>query len=142
VVDPNNHNQFTTPQSGSLSSGNTYSWSAQAIGNNLMFENDLGIASYTFTSSSAIKANTLGFTQVETFKQKWRGDVSLQLSSQNGSGTNTSQITPSLTLNYRSSDKLSFSANVGADRQHVTTAGVESKTFRKYFFMGYRWDFR
>jgi hypothetical protein len=130
-------------QSGSSGTGNSYSWSAQAIGNSLLFENDLGIANYSYSTNSLSKSHSLGFTQVETFKEKWRADASLQLSTNRVSGgSSTTQFRPSLTLNYRKNDKLSFSAESGIERYHSSDPTSDNKTLRTYFFLGYRWDFR
>lgn len=129
--------------SATASNGNQYAWSAQAIGNNLIFDNDLGIANYSYSTSSTSKAHSLGFSQVVTFKEKWRTDVSLQLLRQNGTDNSvTTQIRPSLTLNYRKDDALSFSAEGGVEQYKSSGINSDSKTFRKYFFLGYRWDFR
>ncbi len=131
-------------QAGSAGTGNSYSWSAQAIGNNLFFENDLGIANYSYSTSSTNKSHSVVLSQVETFREKWRMDTSLQLSrASNNDGTNPStNIRPSLGLNYRKSDALSFSAEGGLEFSRVGDVFPYTKTFRKYLFLGYRWDFR
>ncbi|NOU00467.1 MAG: hypothetical protein HOO95_02670 [Gallionella sp.] len=130
-------------QPGAISTGNQYVWSAQAIGNNLFFDNDLGIANYSYSSARDSKSHSLGFSQVTTFREKWRADLSLQLfnSHSDTSGT-TTQVRPSVSINYRKSDTLSFTAESGVEQYHTTATGSESKTLRKYFFVGYRWDLR
>jgi hypothetical protein len=141
---PGSNNLITVgTQAASTSAGNQYAWSAQAIGNNLFFENDLGIANYSYSSSRDSKSHSLGFSQVETFREKWRADASLQLFSSNSDvGGSATQFRPSLTINYRKSDAINLSAETGVERYHTSTAGSDSKTLRKYFFVGYRWDFR
>jgi hypothetical protein len=131
-------------QAGSAGTGNSYSWSAQAIGNNLFFENDLGIANYSYSTSSTNKSHSVVLSQVETFREKWRMDTSLQFSrASNNDGTNPStNIRPSLGLNYRKNDALSFSAEGGLEFSRVGDVFPYTKTFRKYLFAGYRWDFR
>ncbi len=132
------------PQNPTNGSGNQYAWSAQAIGNNLLWDNDLGIANYSYSSSVGSKGHTLSFSQVVTFKEKWRTDTSLSLSrTSSNDDTLSTQLRPSLTLNYRKSDRLSFSGEGGVEYFHSSGANSsDSKTFRKYFFLGYRWDFR
>ncbi|MEQ1590223.1 MAG: hypothetical protein ABL902_07710, partial [Gallionella sp.] len=126
------------------SAGTSYAWSAQAIGNNLLWNNDLGIANYSYSSSDTSKGHNLSFSQVATFKEKWRADTSLSLSRTSSNNDSlTTQVRPSLTLNYRKSDRLSFSGEGGVEYFHSSGANSsDSKTFRKYFFLGYRWDFR
>ena len=130
-------------QDGSAGTGNQYALSMQAIGNNLFFENDLGIASASLTSTSTTKGQSLAFSQVQTFKQKWRLDEALQLYNQTSSdGTRQTQIRPSLTLNYRFTDTMNVSAEGGLEQYHTHNATSDDKTRRKYFYFGYRWDFR
>jgi tetratricopeptide (TPR) repeat protein len=130
-------------QPGSPGTGNQYALSAQAIGNNLFFENDLGIASATLTSTSTTKGQSVAFSQVQTFRQKWRIDVALQLFNQRSTdSTHQTQIRPSLTLNYRMSDAMNLSAEAGLEQYHTSNSTSDDKTRRKYFYFGYRWDFR
>jgi tetratricopeptide (TPR) repeat protein len=131
-------------QPATASSGTSYVWSAQAIGNDLLFKNDLGIANYAYSHATTSKSHTLTFSQVATFKEKWRVDTSLLLARSSSSNDSiTTQIRPSMTLNYRKSDRLSFSGEGGVEQFHSRGANSsDTKTFRKYFFLGYRWDFR
>lgn len=132
-----------TPQSPTSGSGNQYAWSAQAIGNNLFFDNDLSIANYSY-STGTTKSHSLVLSQIETFREKLRVDTSLQLSrASNNDGSNPStNVRPSLGVNYRKSDALSFSAETGVEFSRAGDVMPYTKTFRKYFFLGYRWDFR
>jgi hypothetical protein len=134
-------------QLASAGTGNQYALSLQAIGNNLFFENDLGIASASLTSTSTTRGQSLAFSQVQTFKQKWRMDEALQLFHQSSSdGTRQTQIRPSLTLNYRFTDTMNVSAEAGLEQYHTSNSAAnatsDDKTRRKYFYFGYRWDFR
>jgi hypothetical protein len=128
---------------GSPGSGNQYALSGQAIGNNLLFENDVGIANATLTKTPTSTGQSLLFTQVQTFKTKWRLDVSLFLYNQNSTfDTHQTQIRPSLTVNYRMDDSWNFTAEGGIEQYHTSSANANDKTRRKYFYVGYRWDFR
>ena len=137
---------LTTGRGTQLSSpgtGNQYALTMQAIGNNLFFENDLGIASATLSSTSTTKGQSITFNQVQTLKQKWRLDESLLLYNQSSSdGNHQTQIRPSLTLNYRMTDTMNLSAEGGIEQYHTSSANADDKTQRRYFFVGYRWDFR
>jgi chemotaxis protein histidine kinase CheA len=130
-------------QPGSPGTGNQYALSFQAIGNNLFFENDLGIASASLTKTSTTTGQSLAFTQAQTFRQKWRVDMALQLFNQSSNdGMHQTQVRPSLTLNYRMSDTMNLSAEGGLERYHTRNANSDDKTRRGYFYFGYRWDFR
>jgi tetratricopeptide (TPR) repeat protein len=123
--------------------GNTYSFSLQATGNNLILENDYGVVNATYTTSKTYKGESLAFTQVETFRQNWRVDVMLMLYNQNDVfGTNQKQIRPSLRLNYRVNNAVNLEAEGGIEQINTKTAFNEDKTRRRYFYVGYRWDFQ
>lgn len=133
----------STGQPASPGSGNTYTYSVQATGNNLFFENDLGVAIASYTDAPTYKAESLAFTQVETFRQNWRVDMLLQFYWQNDNfGTHQTQIRPRLKLNYRLNDSVNFECEGGIEDAHTSSATQNDKTRRKYFFAGYRWDFR
>ncbi len=130
-------------QPASPGTGKQYALSFQAIGNNLFFENDLGIASASLTKTDTTKGQSLAFTQAQTFRQKWRVDMALQFFNQNSNdGTHQTQIRPSLTLNYRLRDTVNLSAEGGLEQYRTSNANSNDKTRRGYFYFGYRWDFR
>lgn len=133
----------TLPQIGVAGSGNQYALTLQAIGNNLLFENDLGIASATFTKSDQAKGQSLTFSQVNTFNSKWRMDLSLMLFNQTTSfDTRQRQIRPSVTVNYRMNKAWNFVGEAGIEQFRTTSASSSDKTQRQYYYLGYRWDFR
>lgn len=123
--------------------GNMYILTAQAIGNNLLLENDLGVASGSYISAQTYKGQSLAFTQTETFRQRWRLDVSLQLYNQKDDlDVHQTRITPSLKLNYRMNESMSFDGEGGVEDTHNSSPIKDEKTRRYYFYMGYRWDFQ
>ncbi len=130
-------------QPGSPGSGNQYALSGQVIGNNLIFKNDVGIANATLTKTPTSTGQSLIFTQVSTINTRWRIDVSLFLFSQKStSDAHQTQIRPSLTVNYRLSDSWNFTAEGGIEQNKATSTNATDTTRRKYFYAGYRWDFR
>ena len=69
--------------------------------------------------------------------------MSLQLYAESDvSGVITRRITPSLKLNYHLSDSVSLEGEGGIEDTHTYSATQNDKTRRKYFYVGYRWDFR
>jgi tetratricopeptide (TPR) repeat protein len=133
----------STGQPASQGSGNIYTYSFQALGNNLFFENDLGVFNAAYTSAKTYKGQSLTFTQVETLRQNWRVDMLLQLYNQNdNSGTHQTQIRPSLKLNYRLNNSVNLEGEGGIEAIHTSSATQNDKTRRKYFYVGYRWDFQ
>ena len=133
----------STGQPGTVGSGNTYSYSVQATGNSLFRENDYGVASASYTSSKTYKGQSLSFTQVETLRQSWRVDMSVLFYYQTDVlGTRQTQIRPSLKLNYRVNDSVNLEGEGGFEKIHTRSTTQNDKTRRKYFYVGYRWDFQ
>ena len=130
-------------QAATAGSGNSYTYSLQATGNNLFFENDLGVANVSYITAPTYTAQTVAFTQVETFNQKWSVNMLLQFYMQRDNlGTHQTNITPRLHLNYRLYNSVNLEAEAGIEDSHTGSATQDDKTRRKYFFVGYRWDFR
>jgi hypothetical protein len=122
--------------------GNTYSYSVQVTGKNLFLENDYGVVNATYTSSKTYKGQSLAFTQVETLRQNWRVDVMLMFYNQNDVfGTNQKQIRPSLRVNYRLNNSVNLEGEGGIEQINTSSAFQNDKTRRRYFYVGYRWDF-
>lgn len=133
----------STGQPASSGSGNTYTVSMQATGNNLFFENDLGVMSASYIHARSYKAQSLAFNQVETFRQYWRLDLALLLYNQkDNDGTRQTKFVPSLKVNYRLNNSVNFEGEGGIEANHTSSATRDDKTRRKFFYVGYRWDFR
>ncbi len=133
----------STGQPATEGSGNTYALSLQATGNNLLMENDYGVVNATYASAKTYKGQSLAFTQVETIRQNWRVDMLLLLYKQNdNTGTERTQIRPSLKLNYRWNDAVNLEGEAGIEQTKVSSAIQHDITRRNYFYLGYRWDFR
>lgn len=119
-----------------------YIYSAQVIGTNLLFNNDLGIASVSYTNASTYNAKTLSFSQLATFRDNWQLNISLQLYNEHkNSGGSISRINPSFRLNYRMSQTLNFEAGAGLALTNTRNSASNDKTRGRYFNLGYRWDF-
>lgn len=120
-------------------------FSAQLIGNNLLFDNDLGVASTSYTNASTYQAKLLSFSQVATFKKDWRLDISLQLYAQKNeldTDGDLTRITPTFKVNYQMRPAQNLEFGAGIEQSHITTPTIDSKIRRKFFNLGYRWDFK
>lgn len=133
----------STGQPGAVGTGNTYSYSIQATGNGLFHENDFGLVNASYTSAKTYSGQSLAFTQVEPFRQYWRLDMLLLLYRQaDNMGTNQTQIRPSLKLNYRWNNSVNLEGEGGIEQTHVKSTVQDDTTRRRYFYIGYRWDFQ
>ena len=119
-----------------------YTYSVQLVGNNLLFNNDLGVASAGITNASTFNAQSLSFSQVATFRQSWQTNISLQLyAEKNNLGENLKRINPVFRLSYRMNQTLNFEGGAGIVLSHTSSQVLDDKTRKKYINLGYRWDF-
>jgi len=133
----------STGQPGMVGSGNTYSYSVQASVNGVLRQGDFGLVNATYSTASSYSGQSLLFTQVEPLPQNWRVDTMLLLYSQaSNTGTHQTQIRPSLRLNYRLNNSVNLEGEGGIEQTHVKSAAQDDTTRRKYFYLGYRWDFQ
>jgi hypothetical protein len=130
-----------------------YTLSFQVVGNNLLLDNDLGVAKASYTDATTYQARSLTFSQTETFLNKWRLDIAVQLSSQRSDISGEfNRVNPSMKLSYRPGTSMYFEFGAGLEQSHnigtflVTGTDIyqeqDNKSRRKYFNLGYRWDFR
>ena len=125
------------------STGNIYTYSAQAIGNNLLFKNDLGVISTSYAHAQTYGAQSLSFTQVQTFRDKLRMDVSLQFYNQKDYlDVRQTRFTPSVKLGYRFTESVSLDGEGGIENTRTTSPTNTEQVKRTYFYLSYRWDFR
>lgn len=140
-------NTSATAASGTVAaapgSGNSYIYTMQAIANNLFIENDLSVISASYVNDPRFDGRSLTFSRVETLRKNWRLDMALQLYNQSDvSGIHQRRVTPSLKLNYHLNDRISLEGEGGIEDTHTYSATQDDKTSRRYFYVGYRWDFQ
>jgi len=117
-------------------------YSAQLAGNNLFFNNDLGVASASFTNAGTFNGRELSFSQVATFRQKLQINISLRLYAENNNiGVNLTSINPSFRLGYHMNQSMNFEVGAGLLLTHTNGPIQDDKARRRYFNLGYRWDF-
>ncbi len=120
-----------------------YVYTAQLVGNNLLFSNDLGVASASYTNANTYKAKTLTFSQVATIRQSWQLNIALQLYIENNVLTGYQRrVSPSFNASYRLNQSLNFEAGGGLAQIHTSSPTLDNKIRRKFFNLGYRWDFQ
>lgn len=123
--------------------GNSFIYTMQAIANNLFIENDLSVISASYVDDPRFEGRSLTFSRVETLRKNWRLDMALQLYNQSDIlGVHQTRITPSLKLNYHLNDSVSLEGEGGIEDTHTYSATQDDKTRRRYFYVGYRWDFQ
>ena len=138
-----------------LGTGNIYMVTIQATGNSVLIENDMNLVSLGYITGKYYKAESLSLNRVEPVWQNWRIDMSLQYYIQHGqqpsgsppvadSSYRQTRLTPSLKAGYRLNDAVSFEAEAALENTHTSSSftGSSDSARHKYYYVGYRWDFR
>jgi hypothetical protein len=130
---------------GQPGSGNIYAYTVQAIGTNTLFKGDTSVIMASYVNDPHYPAQNLSYSNSLPLGEKLRLDSSLRYYHEKQStDTRTWKVTPTIRLNYRWRDNMSFEAEATIDRTH-TDDPVSSQitdNWRETIFAGYRWDFR
>jgi hypothetical protein len=142
-----------SPRTAQPASGNTHSVSAQAIGNNLLWKNDMLVINagyfYAKKTASPYTAESLTINHVAVPNEQWRFDSALRFYWQTSSptsyeplSTKQTRISPSFRVSYRLRNNWSFEAegNIEYDRNSATSSSGDSRSTVKFIYSGYRWD--
>jgi hypothetical protein len=132
---------------------NTHAVSAQAIGNNLLWKNDMVVVNgsyyYAKKTTAPYTAESLSINHVAVPDDKWRFDSALRFYWQTTDPTSSepmtkkdTRITPSLRASYRLRNNLNFEVegNIEFDRSSETSTSGATKSTVKFIYAGYRWD--
>jgi hypothetical protein len=122
----------------------TRSYSGQLIGNSILFQNDSAVANLNIVHAPTLRAKNLSLNHVSTWLSKLRVDLALRYYTQvDMLNTTLKRISPTLRVNYRWLNNLSFEAEAGMEKsQQKDASGGTTDSDRQYFYLGYRWDFQ
>lgn len=139
--------QLTTQYPAQKATGNTYVYSARAIGSGVVFSNDMTIFSGSYidakgtTGLITYSAQSYAVTHVARPSEKWQLDTSLRLYFQDKSdGEKLERINPVLRALYHFKNSLSFEAEINHESETTKGGASPGKANRRYYYAGYRWD--
>jgi len=139
--------QMPTQYAAQKSTGNTYVYSARAIGSGLFFSNDMTVFSGSYidakstTGPTTYSAQSYAVTHVARPFEGWQFDTSLRLYYQDKSdGEKLERINPSFRALYRLGNNLSFEAEINQEDETIKDGISPGNSNRRYYYAGYRWD--
>lgn len=139
--------QLTTQYPAQNSTGNTFVYSARAIGSGLFFSNDMTVFSGSYidakktNSPVTYSAQSYSVTHVARPFEGWQIDTSLRYYVQDKSdGEKLERINPSLRALYRLGNNLSFEAEINQEDETTKGGASPGSANRRYYYAGYRWD--
>jgi tetratricopeptide (TPR) repeat protein len=139
--------EFTPGIAATRATGNTYTYSMQAIGNNTIFADDTSVINGSYVDDPHYYAEVLGLTNVATFRTKWHVTSSInfyhQKSDSSQSDLKIFKVAPTLRVSYQVTDAGQLEAELAFERGYEDNPVLDTKTktTRESMFVGYRWDF-
>lgn len=132
----------TTSVPATESEGNVYTLTGQAIATGLIAKRDVTVISISAITANAYTAKSLAFTNRSLLGNRWTLDASARwYQRDNDDGSVRRQINPLVRTGYKWKENLTFEVELGIEKVEDELLSSSETTDRKYFSLGYRWDF-
>lgn len=138
---------FTTGLEGFVpatpATGNAWMLTERLIGSSLISIGDVSVCSLSYTRSPLLAGTTLLLNNHSFIRVLWTLDSTLRLYRQTDNlGGRQTIIAPTLKLGYRVKGNLTLETEGGIELTKATPSTLQaSNTNRKYFSLGFRWDY-
>jgi tetratricopeptide (TPR) repeat protein len=122
--------------------GNIYTYSAQAIGTGLVDMNDVTVFSASYLTGTLNKAWSAFANSRLQVAERWLVEPSFKWYRQrDNADVQLVRITGGLKLSYRVLEKVMLESEFTLENSHTTGALIDDDTTRRFYYVGYRWDF-
>ena len=123
--------------------GNIRTYTGNLIGTGIFTQRDVNVINISHIVAPTIVGNSYALTNRMLWGASWSLDTTLSWYKSHDSSTNTDtdRFAPSLKPSYKWKQNITFEAEFG--EEHTTSKGTltEDTTRRRYWSLGYRWDF-
>jgi len=133
----------TVSQPAQPDTGNTYTYTGNLIGTGLFNPRDVTVVSTSHIDAKTYAGNLYSLTNRVLWGAAWSLDTTLTWYSQHDTSTNTDlkRFAPSLKPSYKWKDNMTLEMELGEERTNTTGPTTQDKVHRRYWSLGYRWDF-
>jgi hypothetical protein len=136
------HTDGTNNVPGMPGSGYVYTYTGQIIGIGLFAKRDVSVASVSRITGLGYGGYAARLASRTPFSERWTLDGSvLWYQQSNDNGSTLQRVSPTLRLGYRWGTSMSLEFEAGAESTSTSSATIDEKTRRRFFSIGYRWDF-
>jgi tetratricopeptide (TPR) repeat protein len=132
----------TATQPPTPDTGNVHMYTLQTIVTGLFARRDITVASYGIIDAPNYSGDSASITNRARITDTWMLDTALRWYRQEDNvGTKLDRFTPTVRIGYQWRERVTFEAEYGIEDSTTQTAATEDVTRRRYWSLGYRWDF-
>jgi tetratricopeptide (TPR) repeat protein len=133
----------TATQPGQPDTGDIHTYTGNVIGTGLFTQRDVNVLSVSRTDAPEYTANSYSLTNRLLWGPSWGLDVTLSWYNRDTTTPESTleRFTPVIKPSYKWKENITLEAEFGEERTTTTTTTTEEKSTRRYWSVGYRWDF-
>jgi tetratricopeptide (TPR) repeat protein len=133
----------TVSQPAQPDTGDIYTYTGNIIGTGLFTQRDVNVLSISRIDAPEYTGNSYSLTNRLLWGPSWGLDVTLSWYSQHNTITDTKleRFSPVLRPSYKWKENITLEAEFGEERTTTTTPATKEENRRRYWSLGYRWDF-
>jgi tetratricopeptide (TPR) repeat protein len=122
--------------------GNIWTYTAQAIGSNFLFDNHTLVLNASYIDNQAYRGQSVTFNSLARLGTQWQFDTFLILYHQTDNlNVELYRATPTIRMDYRFLNGWTLEGSGGVEQTITTSPTQRDSTTRQFFFLGLRWDF-
>jgi hypothetical protein len=133
----------TVNQPAQPDTGDIHTYTGNVIGTGLFTQRDVNVLSISRIDAQDYTGNSYSLTNRLLWGPSWGLDVTLSWYNQQTTSTNSEleRFSPVIRPSYKWKDKITFELELGEERTTTRSPTTEDKSQRRYWSLGYRWDF-
>ncbi|MDH3371448.1 MAG: hypothetical protein OEM31_08995, partial [Gammaproteobacteria bacterium] len=118
-------------------------YTGNLIGTGLFSPRDVSVISVSHITAQTYDGNSYSLTNRVLWGANWSLDTTLSWYSQQDNSTDTKlrRFAPVLRPSYKWKENITLEAELGEERTTTQSPTTDDKTNRRYWSLGYRWDF-
>ncbi len=122
--------------------GNTYIYTLQAIGTNIVTKRDITVFSLSHIDSKTFNGQSFSASNRSILRDRWTLEPSIRYYRQEDNlQTRLTRLTPTLKLGYKWKESITLDIEGGLEKSETRGTTQQEDTTRKFYSIGYRWDF-
>ncbi|MBI3569488.1 MAG: hypothetical protein HY082_00030 [Gammaproteobacteria bacterium] len=133
----------TVNQPAQQDTGDIYTYAGNVIGTGLFTQRDVSVFNVSRIDAPTYTGNSYSLTNRLLWGTSWSLDTTLNWYTQHDTSTDTklNRFAPVLRPAYKWKENITFEMELGEERTTTTSPTTEDKAHRRYWSLGYRWDF-